>query len=94
MKKTAVALALTALFAVSIAPSFAHGNAKHKAPAKPAVRKKIVSAVCPVMGTKVPDVSKAAGKTVYKGKTYYFCCDECKPAFDKNPSKYAGKKAK
>jgi YHS domain-containing protein len=48
----------------------------------------IISAVCPVMGTKIPDVTKAAGKSVYKGKTYYFCCGGCKPAFDRNPAKY------
>ena len=47
-----------------------------------------VSAVCPVMGTKIPDVTKAAGQSVYKGKTYYFCCASCKPLFDKNPEKY------
>jgi len=44
--------------------------------------------VCPVMGTHVDDVAKAAGKSVYKGKTYYFCCPQCKPKFDKNPAKY------
>ena len=54
--------------------------------------KKIVSAVCPVMGNKIPDVTKAAGKSVYKGKTYYFCCPGCKPKFDKNPEKYIHKK--
>jgi len=59
---------------------------------KPAASKKIVSAVCPVMGNKIPDVTKAAGKSVYKGKTYYFCCPGCKPKFDKNPEKYIHKK--
>ena len=54
----------------------------------PAASKKPVSAVCPVMGTKIPDVTNAAGKSVYKGKTYYFCCPGCKPQFDKNPAKY------
>jgi P-type Cu+ transporter len=54
--------------------------------------KAMQSAVCPVMGTKIPDVSKASGKSVYKGKTYYFCCPSCKPAFDKNPEKYVNKK--
>ena len=53
--------------------------------------KKVVSAMCPVMGSKIPDVSKAAGKSVYKGKTYYFCCSGCKPLFDKNPGKYIKK---
>lgn len=55
---------------------------------KPAVAPKTISAVCPVMHTKIPDVAKAAGKSVYKGKTYYFCCPSCKPAFDKDPAKY------
>jgi YHS domain-containing protein len=61
-----------------------------KSPPKKAPAKKVVSAVCPVMKNKIPDVTKAAGKSVYKGKTYYFCCSPCKPAFDKNPEKYLG----
>jgi len=52
-------------------------------PAKP-----VESAVCPVMKTRIPDVTKAAGHSVYKGKTYYFCCAGCKPLFDKDPAKY------
>ncbi len=86
MKRTALALAVAALFALPVAP----GMAAKKAPAKPA--KKVVSAVCPVMGNKIPDVTKAAAKSVYKGKTYYFCCKGCKPLFDKNPAKYIKKK--
>ncbi len=42
---------------------------------------------CPV--TKdwfVPD--EKSPKTVYKEKTYYFCCPGCKPQFDKAPEKY------
>ncbi|MDQ2800792.1 MAG: YHS domain-containing protein [Armatimonadota bacterium] len=31
------------------------------------------------------DSVKDAAKSVYKGKTYYFCCASCKPEFDKNP---------
>ena len=27
----------------------------------------------------------------YQGRTYYFCSDDCRKDFDKNPSKYAGK---
>jgi YHS domain-containing protein len=27
-------------------------------------------------------------KTVYKGKTYYFCAPGCKIAFEENPEKY------
>lgn len=52
------------------------------------------SAICPVMGTEIPDVSKASGKSEYKGKTYYFCCPGCKPAFDKDPEKYVNKSKK
>ena len=55
---------------------------------KPALKATVISAVCPVMGNKIPDVTKAAGKSVYKGKTYYFCCGGCKPKFDANPAKY------
>jgi YHS domain-containing protein len=65
------------------------GKAKSAASAKTMAKKsRIVSAVCPVMGTKIPNVRKAAGKSVYNGKTYYFCCPSCKPAFDRNPAKY------
>ena len=42
---------------------------------------------CPVMGTKI-DKSQAVDKAEYKGKTYYFCCNGCKPAFMENPEKY------
>jgi len=35
------------------------------------------------------DESKAAGKTEYKGKTYYFCSAGCKAKFEKEPEKYA-----
>lgn len=43
---------------------------------------------CPIMGTMI-DPAKAYSKTVYKGKTYYFCCDSCPGEFNKNPEKYA-----
>jgi Cu+-exporting ATPase len=33
----------------------------------------------------------AAGKSEYKGQTYYFCSSGCKRAFDKDPEKYLGK---
>ena len=32
---------------------------------------------------------KALGQTLeYRGKTYYFCTDECKQKFTKNPGRY------
>jgi YHS domain-containing protein len=34
------------------------------------------------------DPAKAAGKSEYKGKTYYFCATACKIAFDANPAQY------
>jgi YHS domain-containing protein len=37
------------------------------------------------------DSKTAAGKSDYQGKTYYFCSQGCKKAFDKEPQKYAGK---
>lgn len=33
----------------------------------------------------------AAGKSEYKGQTYYFCSTGCKKAFDKEPEKYVTK---
>ena len=34
------------------------------------------------------DPAKAAGSSVYAGKTYYFCAKVCKEKFDANPSAY------
>ena len=36
-------------------------------------------------------VSEKTPRTVYNGKTYYFCSDECHAAFLKRPAKYANK---
>jgi Cu+-exporting ATPase len=44
-------------------------------------------AIDPVCGMEV-DEKTAAGKSEYKGKTYYFCSPGCKAAFDKEPEKY------
>lgn len=75
---------LTAAAVLALATaSFAAPDAK-PAPAKapaPAL-------VCPVTGETIASVKDAAGSSVYNGKTYYFCCSSCKPAFDKDPAKY------
>jgi YHS domain-containing protein len=71
---TAALMLPTALFA---APA-----SKAKPAAKP------VALVCPVTGEKIASAKDAVGSSVYKGKTYYFCCSSCKPAFDKDPQKY------
>jgi YHS domain-containing protein len=34
------------------------------------------------------DEKKAAGKSEYNGKTYYFCAAVCKTRFDANPAAY------
>ncbi len=43
----------------------------------------------PVCGMEVNPES-AAGKSEYKGETYYFCAPGCKKAFDQEPEKYVG----
>jgi len=37
------------------------------------------------------DPATAAGKSEYKGETYYFCSLGCKKSFDNEPDKYIGK---
>jgi len=56
------------------------------APAQPLA--KTAALVCPVTREKIASVKDAVGSSVYKGKTYYFCCSACKPTFDKNLQKY------
>ncbi len=41
----------------------------------------------PVCGMQI-DPKTAAGKSDYKGQTYYFCSPGCKRAFDTDPEKY------
>ena len=41
----------------------------------------------PVCGMQV-DEKKAAAKAEHLGKTYYFCSEMCKRAFEKEPHKY------
>ncbi|MGC8839685.1 MAG: YHS domain-containing protein [Anaerolineae bacterium] len=41
----------------------------------------------PVCGMMVEE-GKAAATSVYKGKTYYFCSQGCKVAFEREPEKY------
>ena len=48
------------------------------------------TAFCPVMNHEFK-VKKESPHSVYKGKTYVFCCGGCKPKFDENPQKYVKK---
>jgi Cu+-exporting ATPase len=41
----------------------------------------------PVCGMDI-DPATAAGKSDYKGQTYYFCATGCKIDFEKDPEKY------
>jgi YHS domain-containing protein len=42
---------------------------------------------CPLSGKDI-DKDKANLKAEYKGKTYYFCSEKCKAAFEKDPEKF------
>ncbi|HJZ88998.1 MAG TPA: YHS domain-containing protein [Polyangia bacterium] len=44
-------------------------------------------ASCPVSKETFTVTAKTQSST-YKGKTYVFCCPECKPDFEANPAKY------
>ena len=82
-------LILTAA-ALALIPSAAFAAPGH--PAKAAAKR--VALVCPVTGTKIASAAQAYNHETYKGKTYYFCCPGCKPAFDKDPGKVIANAAK
>ncbi|HLK55263.1 MAG TPA: YHS domain-containing protein [Chthonomonadaceae bacterium] len=46
------------------------------------------SYACPVLGTAIDKVTDATKSSDYKGVRYYFCCDMCKPQFDKDQAKF------
>jgi Cu+-exporting ATPase len=77
-------------FAATAASLLAFSGAAFAAPPSPspAPVAKTADLVCPVTGEKIASIKDAAGSSVYKGKTYYFCCGGCKPMFDKTPAKY------
>ena len=39
------------------------------------------------------DEDTTTPQSQYKGTTYYFCCDACKEAFDRNPEKFVSRRA-
>ncbi len=45
---------------------------------------------CPVTGAEIT-VAEDTSSLEYKGKFYYFCCDNCNAVFNKNPEKYIKK---
>ncbi len=46
----------------------------------------------PVCGMQIDPAGARDKKSTYKGQTYYFCSDECKNKFDKDPGAYVGKR--
>ena len=90
--------------ALAGAPAFAHDDEHHK-PSNHAKKGKHADAPtsfdkqpaqgtwakCPVSGD-IFEVGKDTTFATYQGRTYAFCCDECKPDFGKDPAKYADKK--
>ena len=38
------------------------------------------------------DERNAAGQSQYLGETYYFCSEDCKEKFDRNPEQYVRQK--
>ncbi len=81
-------LTTAALALISGAAFAAPGPTAKAAPARKA------ALICPVTGTKIASAAKAYNHETYKGKTYYFCCPECKPRFDKAPAKIIANAAK
>jgi Cu+-exporting ATPase len=68
----------------------AAGHAGHGAAPTAAAQAKPAQVIDPVCGMKI-DAKSAAGKSVYAGKTYYFCSADEKAKFDKEPQKYLKK---
>ena len=76
---------ISLLFVIA-ATSFAYGEGEHNEVAEIS-QMKITNAYCPVM----PDMQTNPDIfTDYKGKRVYFCCNNCKVAFGKEPEKYLG----
>ncbi len=86
--------AVVALAALAVIGAPAVAQKKPAAHPKAAVHTKKAALICPVTGDKIASVKAAVGHSKFKGKTYYFCCPECKPRFDKNPQKFVTNAAK
>jgi YHS domain-containing protein len=100
MKTAMILLALGGLFGCSkaIPRAFAHEPEAAKAAddkAAPIAFDKApafgTTARCAVTHETFTVTAKTATAT-YQGKTYVFCCPECKPTFEKDPAKFAAQK--
>jgi YHS domain-containing protein len=98
-----LAVSFAVIFSLSCSHSPAESPSAHAAPAaskgeaqsaaltafeaeQPAGAK----AICPVMKHQF-EIKADTPKSFYNGKWYYFCCTGCKPQFDADPAKFAGK---
>ncbi len=75
---------------------FLLGGCKKKTeqPASAPAMEKVPVAAAAVEQTTCPVLGGAIDKNVYvdyQGKRVYFCCTECKAAFEKEPAKYLSK---
>lgn len=85
--KRAITLAAFLMFGTSISPLAMQHDHTAGNPAQASQQKDQKKVKDPVCGMEV-SVKSAAGKSSYKGKTYYFCSAEDKQKFDKEPAKY------
>ena len=86
MKKVLIVL-LSVVFLISVASVTLSADEKCK---EKTVKECHEVVKCPVSGEVIKDVKKAV-KGEYKGKALYFCSEECKTAFEKDPEKYVKK---
>jgi YHS domain-containing protein len=61
--------------------------------AKPAAAPSGIKANCVVCGDHELDVTEKTPFTDYNGARYYFCSDQCKADFAKDPATYAARQA-
>ena len=91
MRKVRFSVALVAAVLLIGLPLFSGCEKKSDTAEPPEVNEGVSAGieqtVCPVMGN-------AINKDIfveYKGKKVYFCCEMCKPKFEKNPQDYIAK---
>lgn len=85
-----IAAATIALTLFASAAALAGPPTKPATKASPVAPKKAVAKqYCAVTGEELGSMGAVGGSSIYKGKKYLFCCQGCKPQFDKNPEKFA-----
>jgi YHS domain-containing protein len=87
-KMSGLMVLLSALLIIGFV--FTDGCEKKSPPAPPSAPATVVVAgqtICPVMGGPINrDIF-----VEYEGKKVYFCCEQCKGQFEKEPQKYLSK---